>query len=48
MHLVYEFVGENLDLKKLQKAVELSQDKYCGVSAMYRGIMEITREIRIC
>ena len=47
MHLVYEFVGENLDLEKLQKAVELSQDKYCGVSAMYRRIMALTKEIRI-
>jgi len=47
MHLVYEFVGENLDPEKLKKAVELSQDKYCGVSAMYRRIMDITWEIRV-
>ena len=33
-------------LGKLQRAVELSMDKYCGVSAMYRKIMDITWEIR--
>ncbi len=47
MHLIYEFAGVGLDREKLRKAVELSQDKYCGVSAMYRKIMEITWEIRI-
>ncbi len=47
MHLIYEFAGVGLDRDKLRKAVELSQDKYCGVSAMYRKIMEITWEIRI-
>lgn len=47
MHLIYEFAGADLDREKLQRAVELSQDKYCGVSAMYRKIMDITWEIRI-
>ncbi len=47
MHLIYEFAGQGLDREKLRKAVELSQDKYCGVSAMYRKIMDITWEIRI-
>ena len=47
MHLVYDFAGDNLDLEKLRKAVELSQEKYCGVSAMYHRIMEITWEIRV-
>ena len=47
MHLVYEFKGKNLDLEKLNKAVELSQDKYCGVSAVYRKAMPVTYEIKI-
>jgi putative redox protein len=47
MHLIYEFTGENLDREKLRRAVELSQDKYCGVSAMYRKIMDISWEIRV-
>lgn len=47
MHIVYEFTGKNLDPDKLRRAVELSQDKYCGVSAMYRKVMDITWEIRV-
>lgn len=47
MHIIYEFKGENLEMEKLQKAVELSQEKYCGVSTVYRKAMEITFEIVI-
>jgi len=47
MHLVYEFRGKELDPEKLKKAVELSQDKYCGVSAVYRKAMPVTYEIKI-
>jgi putative redox protein len=47
MHIIYEFRGEGLELEKLQKAVKLSQDKYCGVSNMYRKAMEITYDIVI-
>jgi putative redox protein len=45
MHIIYRFKGENLPLDKLMKAVEMSQDRYCGVSAAYRKGMEITWEI---
>ena len=45
MHIIYEFKGENLEMEKLQKAVDLSQERYCGVSAVYRKAMEITHEI---
>lgn len=47
LHLIYEFKGNNLDLEKLKKAVDLSQDKYCGVSAVYKKAMELTYEIKI-
>lgn len=47
MHLTYLFTGNGLPADKLQKAVNLSQDKYCGVSFMYRKAMELTYEIRI-
>lgn len=47
MHIIYEFKGEGLELEKLQKAVNLSQEQYCGVSAAYRKGMEITHEIVI-
>jgi putative redox protein len=47
MHIIYEFKGDGLELEKLQKAVKLSQDQYCGVSTAYRKAMEITYEIII-
>ena len=47
MHITYEFKSENLDIEKLHKAVEMSQEKYCGVSTVYRKAMEITHEIKI-
>ncbi len=47
MHITYIFRGQDLDMEKLKKAIELSQERYCGVSAAYRKAMEITYEIRI-
>ena len=47
MHVIYEFKGKDLPLDKLQKAIDLSSEKYCGVSAVYRKTMEMTSEIRI-
>jgi putative redox protein len=45
--VIYEFKGKDLAMEKLQKAVSLSEERYCGVSAAYRKAMEITSEIRI-
>ncbi|HAP68472.1 MAG TPA: osmotically inducible protein OsmC [Flavobacteriales bacterium] len=36
IRLKYVFWGDNLDKAKVEKAVKLSQDKYCGVSAMLK------------
>ena len=47
MNITYEFRGENLDMEKLKKAVELSQERYCGVSYMFRQIMKLTFDIKI-
>jgi putative redox protein len=47
MHIIYTFTGNNLDPKKLERAITLSQEKYCGVSAMYKKAMEITYEMKI-
>ncbi len=44
-HITYTFGGDNLDLEKLEKAVNLSQERYCGVSEMLRKGAEITHEI---
>ncbi len=47
MHIIYEFKGNDLAMKKLEKAVNLSQERYCGVSASYGKAMELTHEIKI-
>jgi putative redox protein len=47
MHLIYEFSGEGLEEDKLRKAIELSQERYCGVSVVYRKAMPVTYEIKI-
>lgn len=45
MHVTFEFWGKDLPMKKLEKAVSLSEDRYCGVSAVYKKVMEVTSEI---
>jgi putative redox protein len=47
MHVIYQFKGKNLPMEKLEKAVRLSEEKYCGVSATYRKALGITSEIRV-
>ena len=47
MHIIYEFSGKDLPLDKLKKAVELSQERYCGVTAVYKKAMDLTSEIKI-
>lgn len=36
IRLVYRVFGHELDQAKVKKAVDLSQEKYCGVSAMLK------------
>lgn len=45
IHVVYEFTGDNLPVEKLKRAVELSENSYCGVMHVYRKAMELTSEI---
>ncbi|GIV29611.1 MAG: osmotically inducible protein C [Bacteroidia bacterium] len=45
-HMVYQIKGENIDKAKVEKAVNLSQEKYCGVSAMFKKFSELTFEIQ--
>lgn len=47
IHLVYAFKGNDLPLDKLEKAINLSQDRYCGVSELLRKGAEISHEIKI-
>jgi putative redox protein len=47
LHLRYVFKGKDLPVDKLEKAVSLSQERYCGVSAMLSKAATITHEIVI-
>jgi putative redox protein len=47
MHVIYEFKGKDLPMDKLKKAVSLSEEQYCGVSAMFKKAIGLTSEIKI-
>ncbi|MBP6978037.1 MAG: OsmC family protein [Bacteroidales bacterium] len=47
IHIIYRFKGNDLPMDKLEKAVNLSQERYCGVSAMLRQAAEVTYEINV-
>ncbi len=47
IHITYTFKGKDLPMDKLEKAINLSQDRYCGVTAMLNKAAEITHEIVI-
>lgn len=47
MHITYVVKGKNIDRSKVEKAVALSQDKYCGVTYSYKAAIEITHDIII-
>jgi len=47
MHVIFQFKGKDLPLEKLEKAVGLSEEKYCGVSALYKKAIPVTTEIRV-
>jgi putative redox protein len=47
IHLIYEFQGENMPMDRLMRAIELSQEKYCGVSLSLQKAMPVTWEIKI-
>jgi len=45
IHLIYRFFDDNPQKDKIKKAVELSQEKYCGVSFMLAKAAELTWSI---
>lgn len=47
MKVIYQFKGKDLPYDKLERAVKLSEEKYCGVTAVYRKAMEMEVEIRV-
>ena len=47
MHIIYTIKGKDIPEDKVNKAISLSQEKYCGVSYNYRQAMKITHELQI-
>lgn len=45
--ITYIFRGKDLPMEKLEKAVSLSQDRYCGVSAMLTKAAKLEHKIVI-
>lgn len=47
MELIYHIEGPDLDAACVKRAVELSEEKYCSVSAMLKPTVEITSRIEL-
>lgn len=47
IHLHFSVSGENVDEKSVARAVKLSAEKYCSVSAMLAGTVNITHDFDI-
>ena len=47
IHLHYILKGKDLKDKDITQAIELSEEKYCSVSATLRGVAEITWDYEI-
>ena len=45
IHVTYHFRGQDLPMEKLQRAVKLSDEKYCSVTHTINDSVEITSEI---
>lgn len=47
IHLHYTVEGEGLDSAKLERAIKLSEEKYCSVAATVRGVATLTNSYEI-
>ncbi|MFK5957277.1 MAG: OsmC family protein [Lutibacter sp.] len=45
VHVTYHFYGSDFKKDKIEKSVNLSVDRYCGVMQMFRQFSELTTEI---
>mgnify|MGYP001386698732 CR=1 FL=1 len=45
MHIIYRIKGQEIPLDKVNKIIELSLEKYCGVTYSYAKAMTITHEL---
>lgn len=47
INITYQFKGTDLPMDKLEKAVGMSQDKYCGVAALFKMAIPLNSKIEI-
>jgi putative redox protein len=47
INLEYVFTGKEIKVKDVERAIQLSQDVYCGVTAMLQKSVEITHNYKI-
>jgi len=47
IHIIYKFWGSDLNTENIEKAISLSHDKYCSVSAMLKKAVTITHSYKI-
>lgn len=47
IHIEYVFYGNNLQAKDIERAIELSQTKYCSVTKMLEKAAEVTHSYKI-
>ena len=45
VHVIYRFYGSDFKKDKIEKAVNLSAKRYCGVMEMFRKFSKVTTEI---
>jgi len=47
IQMTYHFYGDELPLQKLERAVKLSKETYCSVSAMLAATVDISTKVEI-
>lgn len=47
IHQHYTVEGAGLDVKKVERAIELSEEKYCSVAATVRGVAALSHSFEI-
>ncbi|HID39031.1 MAG TPA: OsmC family peroxiredoxin [Calditrichaeota bacterium] len=47
LHITFKIWGDNLKTANIEKAIQLSRDVYCGVTAMLKKSIEITDSYEI-
>ncbi len=47
IRVTYILKGKDIPADKVEKAVQMSQDKYCGVAAVYKQVIDLSYSIKI-